>query len=666
MRRFFNNSHALGRRHRAGGGDGRARRLRPYLEAERMNQGRASTANARALASAAILAGALLLAPLPGPIPEARAEERQGSWELGFFFGTTFLASELHLENPAHAGLRIGYNFRPAYEIELQYVRRDDARIQDDESTLFALPIFFFPETTSRTFASDALTARFLINPGNTRRRFKPYIAFGAGVQSFTADPRLEENEKGVDDAVVISVGGGIRMRLTPHMAFRAEFETQYADKETYHDEHVNVGLTWVFGGGRPADSDGDGVLDLSDQCPDTPKGALVDTRTGCPWDLDGDGVMEGIDKCPDTPRGWPVDESGCPIDSDGDGVPDGADRCPDTPKGALVRADGCPIDLDEDGVFDGLDRCPDTPKGALIDGMDKPDTAGCPHDTDEDGVFDGLDECPLTPKGAKVDDKGCPKDSDGDRVLDGIDQCPDTPPGAKIDREGCPRVRLDKPEPQILQNVKFLQGAQLYPGADAWLALLQEALEYWMDVTLELGVYTDSSGGAAANRQIAQRRGEVVKAWLVKQGIDPKRLVVKGYGAVNFIAGNDTEEDRDKNRRVEVKRLSGDLRRHPKPRPEEPAPPEPAGEPSQPAAPPAAPSEPPSAPSEPAPEPPAGEEPGAAGPGAEPPTPPQPPPSPAPDPAPEPEPEPPEPAPEPEEGPEEEAGEEPAAGAGF
>ena len=47
----------------------------------------------------------------------------------------------------------------------------------------------------------------------------------------------------------------------------------------------------------------------------------------------------------------------------------------------------------------------------------------------------------------------------DGDRVLDGIDQCPDTPKGQKIDRDGCPRVRLDKGEPQTLQNVKFIKG---------------------------------------------------------------------------------------------------------------------------------------------------------------------------------------------------------------
>jgi OOP family OmpA-OmpF porin len=63
----------------------------------------------------------------------------------------------------------------------------------------------------------------------------------------------------------------------------------------------------------------------------------------GCPKDSDGDGVYDGIDRCPDTPRGAIVDEWGCPKDSDGDGVYDGIDKCPDTPPGTPVRPDGCP-----------------------------------------------------------------------------------------------------------------------------------------------------------------------------------------------------------------------------------------------------------------------------------------------------------------------------------
>ena len=114
-------------------------------------------------------------------------------------------------------------------------------------------------------------------------------------------------------------------------------------------------------------DSDGDGVPDYLDKCPNTPKGVAVDA-SGCPIDSDGDGVPDYLDKCPNTPRGVTVDASGCPIDSDGDGVPDTLDKCPNTPKGCKVDAVGCPIDSDGDGVPDCLDKCPGTAKGLVVD----------------------------------------------------------------------------------------------------------------------------------------------------------------------------------------------------------------------------------------------------------------------------------------------------------
>jgi len=63
--------------------------------------------------------------------------------------------------------------------------------------------------------------------------------------------------------------------------------------------------------------------------------------------DSDGDGVPDSRDRCPNTPKGVAVDEHGCPLDSDGDGVPDYRDKCPGTPKGAKVDADGCEIMAD-------------------------------------------------------------------------------------------------------------------------------------------------------------------------------------------------------------------------------------------------------------------------------------------------------------------------------
>lgn len=60
-------------------------------------------------------------------------------------------------------------------------------------------------------------------------------------------------------------------------------------------------------------DSDGDGVIDLLDQEPDTPEGAPVDVR-GVALDSDGDGIPDYRDKEPFSPPGYDVDEDGVAI----------------------------------------------------------------------------------------------------------------------------------------------------------------------------------------------------------------------------------------------------------------------------------------------------------------------------------------------------------------
>ena len=98
-------------------------------------------------------------------------------------------------------------------------------------------------------------------------------------------------------------------------------------------------------------DTDGDGITDDLDQCPDTPSGATVDA-TGCSdsqKDTDGDGITDDLDQCPDTPSGATVDTTGCSDsqkDTDGDGITDDLDQCPDTSSGATVDGTGCQIPL--------------------------------------------------------------------------------------------------------------------------------------------------------------------------------------------------------------------------------------------------------------------------------------------------------------------------------
>ncbi|WP_439100824.1 OmpA family protein [Congregibacter sp.] len=72
------------------------------------------------------------------------------------------------------------------------------------------------------------------------------------------------------------------------------------------------------------------------------------------PVDSDGDGVMDDKDRCPNTPAGAEVDMDGCALDSDGDGVADYKDQCANTPAGVKVDATGCPV---KDEVVLTVDR---------------------------------------------------------------------------------------------------------------------------------------------------------------------------------------------------------------------------------------------------------------------------------------------------------------------
>ncbi len=94
----------------------------------------------------------------------------------------------------------------------------------------------------------------------------------------------------------------------------------------------VSAAERWVTSGS------GGRVVNSYDECVQ----ALDGSTLICQNDSDGDGVTDDIDKCPDTPEGVQVDAEGCPLDTDGDGVPDYQDKCPQTPKGATVDEVGC------------------------------------------------------------------------------------------------------------------------------------------------------------------------------------------------------------------------------------------------------------------------------------------------------------------------------------
>jgi lipid-binding SYLF domain-containing protein len=72
---------------------------------------------------------------------------------------------------------------------------------------------------------------------------------------------------------------------------------------------------------------------------------------------------------------------------------------------------------------------------------------------------------------------------------------------------------------------------------------------------------YTDNRGNAEANRKLSEDRAQAVVNWLTEHGIDRSRLTVKGYGQSRPVGSNATDTGRQKNRRVEVVRLTAPLK---------------------------------------------------------------------------------------------------------
>ena len=290
-------------------------------------------------------------------------------------------------------------------------------------------------------------------------------------------------------------------------------------------------------------DSDGDGFLDEEDGCPkDAEDKDNFEDGDGCPdLDNDKDGILDADDQCPMDAEDVDTfeDEDGCPDpDNDKDGITDVEDKCPLV--AGVAKKQGCPFnDKDNDGIEDDKDLCPDDPED-----MDEfEDEDGCPDaDNDQDGVLDTDDKCPLEKedKDKFEDEDGCPDpDNDKDGILDGDDKCPLKPEtyNGNKDDDGCPdgkeTVVITKTEIKILQKVFFNSGKDtIQRKSYKLLDTVATVLNQNPQVTkIRIEGHTDDIGSSDKNLDLSKRRAAAVKNYLVKKGVDEKRLTSEGYG---------------------------------------------------------------------------------------------------------------------------------------
>ena len=295
-----------------------------------------------------------------------------------------------------------------------------------------------------------------------------------------------------LNDIVSLNLSGGIHLT-----------DTDYIDDIAAGDNNdlfytVMIGISVApFG---PGDSDGDGILDKFDACPDEAE------------DFDG---FEDDDGCPD-------------YDNDFDGIPDLEDNCP-------LAAE------DYDGFADS-DGCPDP-------------------DNDLDGILDINDDCPdeAEDKDGFLDDDGCPDlDNDGDGILDVDDECPNKPEtfNGFEDQDGCPdQIDVVSIERITLsaKDIFYSNTATIKPEGISKLNEALEVINHAPNSLWRIEGHMDSQGSEQFIRKISYERAAVVLEFFTSHGLSSDRFSVYGMSDDFPIANNMNEEGREKNRRIEI-----------------------------------------------------------------------------------------------------------------
>jgi len=108
--------------------------------------------------------------------------------------------------------------------------------------------------------------------------------------------------------------------------------------------------------------------------------------------------------------------------------------------------------------------------------------------------------------------------------------------------------------KPVVVTGANFdFDSATLKPSADAKLRPVVDFAKKYPEADMEVVGHTDDRAGEEYNLKLSVKRAAAVKDWLVKNGVDAKRINTKGMGKKQPIASNTSDEGRAQNRRVEI-----------------------------------------------------------------------------------------------------------------
>ena len=280
--------------------------------------------------------------------------------------------------------------------------------------------------------------------------------------------------------------------------------------------------------------------------------------------DTDGDGIPDRIDECPEVFGNAKL--MGCPEpDSDNDGVSDERDKCPEVP--GSVYNQGCPegylIQIDSSFGEDDTERVEDSVVVMVPDHAPEVwDTLQVKGDTSVLAPTQDQTEGEVS----KKEEESQFIDSDGDGIADRIDPCPFE--AGTLDSKGCPESTDEGPEKEddlgaLSKESDFefspvinfetgtaTLGRKYLPVLDDVVSFMKDHPEY------RLGIYghTDATGSNFVNDILSKRRAQACWTYLRYKGIPDSRMSYHGEGEYAPVSDNSTAEGRFKNRRVVFK----------------------------------------------------------------------------------------------------------------
>lgn len=218
------------------------------------------------------LVGAVLLSA-----PMLASATEPGTFYVTPFVGTEKYSSERSINRELQYGIGGEYQFTENLSAELDYMQSDDA------------------ETHRNRYGVDvsriSLNGIWTIGRFGFKNMYEPYLKAGVGHVEYDYDRSSDDTDTD------LAAGGGLRIHFTDKLSTRLEAKALHETQSSQTHGLYTLGFSYAFGGTKPAAP--------------APEPAPV-VAPAAPLDSDGDGVIDDKDKCPNTPAGREVDENGC------------------------------------------------------------------------------------------------------------------------------------------------------------------------------------------------------------------------------------------------------------------------------------------------------------------------------------------------------------------